>query len=280
MDGSLKSDNNKAIDSIQYNYLKLPQEIFLTGSRWIEYEYDANGTKLKKTLSTGKYTDYEEDEIYENGVLYQTSHDEGRIVDGIYEYDIKDHLGNNRVSFKDSSGIAKITQVNHVGAWGETLPTLSYINTPKVNNFTYSTYEKENDFGIGIFDAHARMYDPITPRFWQIDPLSELSRRFSLTVYGNNNPLRFIDPDGMQAQTIYDFNGNAHTIGDDQQTNVFQASVEDDKDKGKTIMVAFSGLDASKKGETVTAGGIINDYIRGQCRTKQLATAKTRIIKR
>ncbi|MCU0471048.1 MAG: hypothetical protein MUF58_20905 [Arcicella sp.] len=196
LDGSLKKDNNKEITQIDYNYLKLPERINLTGSRWIEYEYDASGVKLKKTLSTGKVTDYEEDDIYENGVLYQTAHEEGRIVSGVYEYDIKDHLGNTRISFKDKSGIPEVTQVNQVGAWGEELPTLSYVNTPKVNNFTYSTYEKENDFGMGVFDAHARVYDPVTPRFWQIDPMAETYHDLSGYNYVANNPILLIDPYG------------------------------------------------------------------------------------
>jgi hypothetical protein len=71
-----------------------------------------------------------------------------------------------RVSFKDNGGIPEVTQVNHVGAWGESLESLNVINTPKTNNFTYSTYEKENDFGINVFDAHARVYDAIVPRMW------------------------------------------------------------------------------------------------------------------
>ena len=202
LDGSLKKDNNKEITQIDYNYLKLPERINLIGGRWIEYEYDAEGTKLKKTLSTGKFTDYEEDEIYENGVLYQTGNDEGRIVNGVYEYDIKDHLGNTRISFKDNNENAQITQVNHVGAWGETLESLSYTNTPKVNNFTLSAYEKENDFGIGVFDAHARMYDPLTPKMWQIDLLADKFRKYSPYNYSLNNPLRFIDPSGMAVESI------------------------------------------------------------------------------
>jgi hypothetical protein len=37
-DGSLRSDNNKDITNISYNYLKLPEEIMLTGGRWIRYD--------------------------------------------------------------------------------------------------------------------------------------------------------------------------------------------------------------------------------------------------
>ena len=43
------------------------------------------------------------------------------------------------------------------------------------------------------------MYDPAAPRFWQLDPLSEKSRRFSPYTYAQDNPVFFIDKDGMAA---------------------------------------------------------------------------------
>ncbi len=194
-DGSLKKDSNKEITQIDYNYLKLPEQITLTGGRWIKYDYDANGTKLRKTLSTGQVTDYEEDEIYENSNLYQTSHDEGRIVGTTFEYNITDHLGNLRVAFKDSVGIAKVVQYENSGVFGESLEGINY-SRPTKNNFSYSTYEKENDFGINVFDAHSRVYDATVPRFWQQDIKSEKFYPLSNYSYSADNPINFMDPNG------------------------------------------------------------------------------------
>jgi hypothetical protein len=264
-DGSLRSDNNKEITNISYNYLKLPEEITLTGGRWIRYDYDADGIKLKKTLSTGKYTDYEEDDIYEDGILYQTSNDEGRIVNDVYEYDIKDHLGNTRVSFRDNNGNAQITQVNHGGAFGESLESLSYVNTPKINNFTISTYEKENDFGISVFDAHARVFDPIVPRMWQQDRVSESFAHLSLYNFNANNPIVNVDASGDSTSyfntygellyTSFDQLENAITIIPEENIEEFMKALNSYIERQRT-----SQYKKNKKNEDNRINAVLRGY--------------------
>jgi RHS repeat-associated protein len=198
-DGSLISDANKGISVIEYNYLKLPKRIVKNGTT-ILYQYDASGRKLKETIGT-QVTDYVSNTIYKNNVLYQISHDEGRIVDNIYEYNIKDHLGSLIVSFKDSLGIAKVTQANSYGVWGEDLTTLSYRNTPKLDNFKFTG--KENLPETGYTDFGARLYDNLVPRFITIDPLAEKTANVSPLAYSNNNPINMIDIDGRYAVSVH-----------------------------------------------------------------------------
>ncbi|MEQ9009296.1 MAG: RHS repeat-associated core domain-containing protein, partial [Ekhidna sp.] len=108
--GNMISDANKGITSIEYNHLNLPTAVTLStveGSGRIEYLYDAAGIKLQQKVykdgTLEKTTDYVGEFIYEDGELQLIQHEEGRIVpkndEWDYQYHLKDHLGNVRVTF-------------------------------------------------------------------------------------------------------------------------------------------------------------------------------------
>lgn len=113
--GNLLTDANKAVTSITYNHMDKPAVITISGNT-ITYVYDANGNKLQKRVhNTEAFTteiwDYMGSLVYKDNVLQYILNEEGRsrpeaVTAGsqagatkfVYEYFIKDHLGNVRTT--------------------------------------------------------------------------------------------------------------------------------------------------------------------------------------
>ncbi len=65
------------------------------------------------------------------------------------------------------------------------------------HNYGFTGKEEQDELGLGWIDIIARNYDASLGRWMNIDPLSEQFINQTPYNYANNNPMYFMDPDGM-----------------------------------------------------------------------------------
>ena len=184
--------------TITYNFLNLPSRVTIAGQN-IDYLYDATGSKMKKTL--GSQVSYYQGSVLKVDGQTMVLTGEGRMVYNTtshlweYEYDLKDHLGNTRISFSTDQDQLSLLQTKDYYPFGMEMAN-NHLNSP-ATKFLYNGKELQDECGLDWYDYGARFYDPMLARFHTIDALADTFSYQTPYAYAINNPVRYIDWMGM-----------------------------------------------------------------------------------
>ena len=124
----------------------------------------------------------------------EVQNSEGRFVGGKLEYAYTDHLGNLRLNYKDSLGVAFITQSQNYDPWSNINAGSEYqLSGIQGDRYFVSGRETDNITGNILLDW--RDYDSVTGRMNSYDPEDPFDN-ISGFAYALNSPTTHIDPDG------------------------------------------------------------------------------------
>ncbi len=144
---------------------------------------------------------------YENGILrfFATAEGYVNVSAGRYNYvyNYTDHLGNVRLSYVNDRLLGvRVIEENNYYPFGLKHNGYNNISPPNsVYKYKFNGMELQDELGLNVYDFGARNYMPDLGRWANIDPFAEQSRRWTPYNYAYNNPVYFIDPDGMQAMS-------------------------------------------------------------------------------
>ena len=231
--GNLTRDGLSMLD-IDYNDRNLTSRISSGGATLAEYEYLADGTKLRAVDGSGNGYQYRGSLIYTQtagqsgtpvitldcaltsaGRIVRENTDDGSSTYKVQHY-LRDHLGSVRSVIDGDTGT--VIETNDYYPFGKRIPVTNSVAEPveattqsatSPDRWLFSSKESQSflNASIPLLDFGARMYNPVIARWTASDPLSEKYYGISPYVYCLGNPISVIDPDGMDIWTM-DEKGN------------------------------------------------------------------------
>jgi RHS repeat-associated protein len=237
--GNLIYDADRGISVIRYNILNLPDTIQFANGNQIVNLYDAAGQKYKSIIYTNLETaatpyydiahytyktetaEFVATEYIHNVEVLHTKTDTtirrinnttGYYADSTYYHYIKDHLGNIcAVIDSENDSLVQSTLYYASGvpmsqSWGR-----------DKQPYLYNGKEFVEAHGLNEYDSKARMYYAPIMRTTTIDPMAEDYYHISPYSWCENNPVKYIDPDGREVinkmdpltdKTLYDAGNN------------------------------------------------------------------------
>lgn len=230
--GNLTRDGLSTLD-IDYYDRNLTSRISSGGATLAEYEYLADGTKLRAVDGSGNGYQYRGSLIYTQTAGQSDSPvitldcavtSAGRIVRetsaaGTVSYrpliHLCDHLGSVRSVIDGDTGT--VVEASDYYPFGKRItppPAAEPVeatsqSATSPNRWLFSGKESQSFLyaNIPLLDFGARMYNPTIARWTTADPLSEKYYGISPYVYCLGNPISIIDPNGMDIWTM-DEKGN------------------------------------------------------------------------
>jgi len=197
------SDQMMLIPKVKYTYNA-------HGHRFMKESYDSTGALESRTHY---YTDSNGNTLHiHNEDIANSSHSNDFSVLGSarigqfnkenqeYRYELADHLGNVRVTFKEgiNPGTVELIDLKDYYPFGSPMPGKSIVPS---NEYTFSYQGQELDKETGFVNFALRQYDPRLGKWLSPDPYFQ---HHSPYLAMSNNPVSFIDPDGGESVECQD----------------------------------------------------------------------------